>query len=164
MTNKDTAEVIETLKKMTPKDIMGVDKFDKPEKATHLFTIYGACDAAQVKPTQFNNDQYVLHGRSRAVRNDGKKFQSLQAYLPEPFQSKTAARVPPNKATGEVPSACEFAFLVGIAPSKKGALGYSWTCEPMMDERTQDALASVEALIANKIPKALPAAAPAAKK
>lgn len=153
--SEEKSEVIETLKKITPKDVMGVDKFDKPEKAYHLFTVYGACDSTQIKPTQYNPDQYVLHGRFRVVRNDGKKFQSLQAYIPEPFQTKVAERVLPNRDTGEVPPATEFAFLIGIAPSKKGAMGYTFTCEPMMDERTQDALAAVEKLIAGKIPKAL---------
>ena len=144
------------LKKITPKDVMGVDKFDKPTAPVHLFTVYGACQSATVKPTQYNSDQFVLHGRFRAVRNDGEKFDSLQLYLPEPFQSLIAERVSPNKETGELPPMCEFAYLIGIAPSKKGAMGYTWTCEPMMDEKAQDALSSVEKLIAGKIPKALP--------
>lgn len=151
-----------TLKKITAKDVMGVDRFEKPTANVHLFTVYGACDSTQVKPTQYNADQYVLHGRFRVIRNDGAKFDSLQCYLPEPFQTKVAERVIPNKDTGEIPPACEFAFLIGIAPSKKGAMGYTFTCEPMMDERTQDALAAVEKLILPKVPKAI--AAPVAEK
>jgi hypothetical protein len=144
------------LKKITAKDVMGVERFQKPETATHLFTVYGACDSSRVKGTQYNDGQFVLSGRFKAVRNDGEVFESLELYLPEPFQTKIGERVQPNKETGEVPPAIEFAFLIGIAPSKKGALGYTWTCEPMMDEKTVDALANVERLIAGKIPKALP--------
>ncbi len=134
--------------------------------AVHLFTIYGAADSSRIKPTQYNDGQFVLSGRFKAIRNDGEAFESLECYIPEPFQSKIGERLVPNKETGEVPPALEFAFLVGIAPSKKGALGYTWTCEPMMDEKTVDALANVERLIAGKIPKALPKPEekPAAKK
>lgn len=152
------AEVIK-LKKITAKDVMGVERFDKPTAPTHMFTVYGACDASRIKPTQYNDAQFVLSGRFRAVRNDGAQFEALELYLPEPFQTAIGERVQPNKDTGEIPHAIEFAFLVGIAPSKKGALGYTWTCEPMMDEKTVDALANVERMIAGKIPKAI--AAPA---
>lgn len=144
------------LKKITAKDVMGVERFAKPDAATHLFTVYGACDSSRVKPTQYNDGQYVLSGRFEVVRNDGERFEALELYLPEPFQTKLGERVQPNKETGEIPPAVEFAFMVGIAPSKKGALGYTWTCEPMMDEKTVDALANVRRLIADKIPKALP--------
>ncbi len=157
---------ITKLKKITAKDVMGVDKFEKPTAPVHLFTIYGAADSSRIKPTQYNDGQFVLSGRFKAIRNDGEAFESLECYIPEPFQSKIGERLVPNKETGEVPPALEFAFLVGIAPSKKGALGYTWTCEPMMDEKTVDALANVERLIAGKIPKALPKPEekPAAKK
>lgn len=144
------------LKKITAKEIMGVERFNKPDAPTHLFTVYGACDSSRIKATQYNDEQFVLSGRFKAIRNDGETFESLELYLPEPFQTKIGERVQPNKETGEVPPALEFAFLIGIAPSKKGALGYTWTCEPMMDEKTVDALANVERLIAGKIPKALP--------
>lgn len=144
------------LKKITAKDVMGVERFEKPTAPVHLFTVYGAADSSRIKPTQYNDGQHVLSGRFEAVRNDGERFESLELYIPEPFQTKIGERLIPNKETGEVPPAIEFAFLIGIAPSKKGALGYTWTCEPMMDEKTVDALSNVRRLVADKIPKALP--------
>lgn len=144
------------LKKITPKDVMGRDKFAAPTKAEHLFTVFGAASSARVKPTQYNSDQYVLNGRFKAIRNDGEEFTSLELYLPEPAQTIIAESVKPNPETGEVPPMIEFAYLIGIAPSKKGAMGYTWTCEPMMDEKAQDAVSAIENAIRNKIPKALP--------
>lgn len=144
------------LKKITAKEVMGVERFDKPTAPVHQFTVYGAANQARVKPTQYNDTQYVLSGRFKVVRNDGAVFEALELYLPEPYQTQIGERLVPNKETGEIPPPIEFAFLIGIAPSKKGALGYTWTCEPMMDEKTVDALANVERLIAGKIPKALP--------
>jgi hypothetical protein len=153
-------KVVTKLKKMTHKDVMGVEKFAPPKAPMHLYAVIGVANGARIKPTQFSAEQYVISGRFKAIRNDGDEFESLECYLPEPAQSVIAEAIKDkvNAETGEVtkPAPIEFAYMIGIAPSKRGALGYTWTCEPMMDEKEQNALSAIELAVKGKLPKFLP--------
>lgn len=151
-----TPAAITAVKKITVAEIMG-EKLKAPTVTTDLFLVYGVATQAVNKPTQYSAEQMVIYGRFEALRvSDRAKFSSMTLYLPEPVQSQIAAMLMPNTETGELPQV-EIAFKVSYSPSKKAATGYTFTVEPVLDTKTQDALAAQRNAVDKMLDKLLPA-------
>lgn len=167
----------EILKKITTKDVLG-DDFKPATEAEkgpqRLYLVIGVASA--VIPDETNYGQYYRYiGSFEAERlSDKVKFSSGVCILPEPIGTMVGSQllevVKPedvseetsednkgNKKTRKrykVPSA-QFAFVIGIKPSKKGGRGYEWTCEPIVQPRESDALADLRKVVDTGM-KALP--------
>lgn len=137
-----------SLKKLTPKDIMGYGKkdfaFKVPEQRTFLYQVYGAVDRTREKGTQFNTDQKLLLGRFEAIRfEDGLIFEGTQLYMPDnDIQEALAASIKTD--SGEL-VVSEFAYVVGFQAGKSPT-GYTWIVDALTDTKTQDTLDSVRKL------------------
>ncbi len=161
-----TPNPVVALKKMTTAEVMGLkgkEKLPAPEKTETLFIVMGVVTQAIIKPTQYNEGQFVLYGRFEAIRaRDGVRFSSDTLYLPEPMQTRIGEAVNKvNPVTGEVPT-LEVALKVSYTPSTKSAMGYTYLAEQVLDITEQDRLSQVRTRVNAMLTNLLPAPAPAA--
>lgn len=143
-----------SLKKLTPKDIVGYGvsdfAFKVPESRTMLYTVYGAADKFSTKGTQYNEGQKLLAGRFEAVRLiDNVTFEGSNLYLPDNDVQEGIAQAIKDQRDNGVLDPVEFAYIVGFQKGKSPT-GYTWIVDALTDTKTQDALSSVRNLVSDQ--------------
>lgn len=147
------------LKRLTPRDI-NEGPLPVPLVHTQLFIVYGVVTASVQKKSKFDvtRTEPMLMGRFKAVRaRDRQEFTGERLYLPDrDYQTQIANANCPDRETGEV-NEISIAYNIGYKPASSSPAGYTFTVQPVIDYKVQDALADVEKQI--NFDKVLPALA-----
>lgn len=160
---------VNPLKKMSVATIMETprgEKMQAPTAHTPLCAIYGVVSGFAKSKSAFDSEDVVLIGRFEGVRaSDRKKFSAEKLHLPDKTYQKQLAEAVKADAQGEV-HPTRFGFNIGFAPMAGSPTGYNFTCVPMLDVKSQDALAEIrhEIDLDKFLPKLLAAPADKAKK
>lgn len=136
------------LKKLSVATVYGEISKDSEavNNSSPIIRVFGIASGIRTGQSNFG-DWVAFTGDFGAINlESGEAYRGPQVFIPQPAQGMLEAALSKSENV-------EFAFEIGVKPSKKGSMGYEYTVRPIKEASDSDAFAALADLSRTDLPQ-----------